>query len=160
MTPADTLDQLFRRQSNALILFRDLLLREHSALVKRDLEAINNCFAQHAHAINSLEILDHELQALLAHSGSKKLPQNIDHQLTNFPALQGSRLKTLWIELLALASVCRDLNAVNSKLVNAHRTNTESALRILKGQEATPNTLYSQDGKTSSSSPLSVIATV
>lgn len=160
MPPADALEQLLRRQTAALQLFRNLLVREHSALVARDIESINACFIEHAQAVSTLEALEYQLQPLRQQTGLKKLLPNIDAQLAAFPAPQRSRLKILWDELLALAAECRDRNAVNSTLVNAQRKNTESALRILKGQEASASALYAPDGKISNTSPLSSIATV
>lgn len=159
MHAADSIEKIFRLQQEAFAHFRDVLLRENAALMHRDFQAIDACFAEHAQCVTRLEKLDHEFKAMLARAGASHAARGVEQVLATLPTSYQSRLQLLWNELLALVTACQAQNEVNSRLVTISSLTTEAALRILKGQGSVPPATYSPDGKVSAHSTQSAIAT-
>ena len=160
MHVADAIETIFRYQIDAFAIFRDVLLREHTALTQRNFKVINDCVTEHAQCVAQLEKLDHDFKAVLKQASAAQEVKTVDHILATLPQIHRSRLQAQWAALLNLVAECRDQNAVNSRLINVNRLNTEAALRVLKGLASVPTATYSPDGKVSAPSTLSAIATV
>lgn len=158
MHVADSIEQTFRLHLDAFAKFRDLLLREHTALKQRNYQAINACFVEHAQLVDDLEKLDRSFKAALAKVGASHAAASVEIILAALPEFHRSRLQSMWGNLLSVAEECRDQSTVNHRLISLNRQSTEAALRILKGQITPPDNTYSPAGKVSATLPNAAIA--
>ena len=137
-----TLKALLERELAYTIDLAQLLQQEADTLASRaPVEKLEALSRNKQDMVHSLEGIAREREQLLKHAG-------IEDDLNQvIPRLNNVRLVALWENLLEQATQCRQLNQVNSLIINRNYENTLQALDILHGKTAGP-ALYTARGET------------
>lgn len=116
---------------------------EHSALTRRDMDALQETTAEKLHLSQQLESLEHRRTQLVAELGFGDDAASLGQCFDSLP--QANIFKRLWRQVLGNLEACRNDNLTNGGILEASRQHAEQALCILRGQSGSP-ALYSQAG--------------
>jgi flagella synthesis protein FlgN len=118
---------------------------ERSALTQRDLQALEKTTQDKIQHTQLLEQLDQQRQKLVAELGFATDADGLQHCLNSLS--RADTLKHLWQQILANIEACQTSNLTNGGILESGRQHIEHALRILRGESATPS-LYDPHGDT------------
>ena len=136
------LQALLERELAYTIDLAQLLQQEADILASRaPVEKLEELSRNKQDMVQSLEGIAQEREKLLKHAGIEGDFKQVISDLNNV------RLTALWENLLEHATRCRELNQVNSLIINRNYENTLQALDILHGKTAGP-ALYTARGET------------
>jgi flagellar biosynthesis/type III secretory pathway chaperone len=152
------LEDLLRRQLHAYARFRDLLHAEHRALTRRDRAALEQCIGERSYLVAELEALDQSFADLLRRHGVAVSPAAVRKLLDRLPRRGDPAPSDLWRQLLTVAAECRDQNALNGRIIDLNRQQTERVLRLLTGNGGGSAT-YAADGKVAHQKTPATLAT-
>ena len=119
---------------------------ERSALIERDLQALEMTIQDKIKHTRQLEQLDQQRQNLVSELGFATDADGLQRCFDSLPRTDA--LKHLWQQILANIEACQSGNLTNGGILESSRQHIEQALRILRGQSNTPS-LYNPDGDTS-----------
>ena len=119
---------------------------ERSALTRRDLQALEKTTREKIQHTQQLEQLDQQRQKLVSELGFAADADGLWRCLDSLP--RADALKHLWQQTLSNIEACQAYNLTNGGILESGRQHIEQALRILRGQSATPS-LYDPHGDTS-----------
>jgi len=139
--------QLLQRQIAVYTRFLDLLHEEQAALGHVQPDALEKLTAERARLVAALEAQEQEMRALFANAKIIFSARAVKQLFTTLAEPQRSQLAKLWRQLLAIAADCKQQNAVNSKIVDTRRQQTDRVLRILMGQTTLAGSTYAADGR-------------
>ncbi|MEA2078455.1 MAG: flagellar protein FlgN [Pseudomonadota bacterium] len=118
---------------------------ERSALTQRDLQTLEKTTQDKIQHTQLLEQLDQQRQKLVSELGFATDAEGLRHCFNSLP--RADTLKHLWQQILSNIEACQTGNLTNGGILEAGRQHIEDALRILRGQSATPS-LYDPNGDT------------
>jgi len=122
----------------------DCLESERTALIERDIDALEITTRQKLNCSQQLEQLETRRGALVESLGFKNTPDNLRHCFKTLPG--ANRLSNLWQRVLSNIESCRASNLSNGSILESGRQHVEQALCILRGQNTAPS-VYAQDGE-------------
>jgi flagella synthesis protein FlgN len=118
---------------------------ERSALTQRDLQALEKTTQDKIQHTQLLEQLDQQRQKLVTELGFATDVDGLQHCFNSLS--RADTLKHLWQQILANIEACQTSNLTNGGILESGRQHIEHALRILRGESATPS-LYDPHGDT------------
>ncbi len=121
------------------------LQSERNALVRRDMDRVQDSTAEKLRLSQQLEELEHRRERLVAELGFATDAEGLRACYNSLP--QAEHCQRLWQQILTDMEACRSGNLTNGGILEASRQHVEQALCILRGQSGTPG-LYSQAGDT------------
>lgn len=124
----------------------DTLDAERTALVQRDIAALESVVQKKIEYSQKLEELDRQRADILSGLGFGSDQDSIKRCFDALP--QTEQLTHLWQRVLDNISKCQTGNLTNGGILEAGRQQVDQALRILRGQQGAPS-LYSPLGETS-----------
>jgi len=151
---------LLQRQIAVYTRFLNLLQEERTALGQVQPDALEKLTAERARLTAALEALDQELRGLFTNAKIVFSGRAVKQLFTTLAEPQRSQLAKLWHQLLASAAECQKQNAVNSKIVDTRRQQTDRVLRILMGQTTLAASTYAADGRVQPGTASATLATV
>ncbi len=126
-------------------LLLECLESERTALIERDLDALEVTTQRKLDCSLQLEQLETRRSSLVESLGFENTPDGL---LSCFNALPcAGRLTALWQQILANIESSRSTNLGNGSILESGRQHVEQALCILRGEAGTPS-IYAQDGET------------
>lgn len=147
MNLAASLLQLLPRLIAVYTRFLDLLHEEQAAFSQTRPDALEKCTSERVRLAGVLEAHDQELRALFANEKLHVSSRAVKQLINSLAEPQRSQLAKLWHQLLELAAECKKHNAINSKIIDTRRVQTDRVLRILMGQTAPAGSTYAADGR-------------
>lgn len=139
-TLSHNIGQLF----DALIEFKNLLLKEAELLKSYDFETLPELLDHKSKLSGQIEQQFFTLTSCFDHPA----PQKLD-ALLNEPAFLGVQMpiQKSFIDLITLINECHDLNLVNGIIVQTLSNMNQVSLNILTGQTSSSGQIYSATGE-------------
>ena len=141
-----SLEDLLTREVHCTQCLLVCLEAERSALTRRDLQALEKTTRDKIAHTRQLEQLDEQRQKLISALGFATDAGGLWRCLDSLP--RADALKHLWQQILNNVEACQADNLTNGGILESGRQHIDQALRILRGQSATPS-LYDPHGDTS-----------
>lgn len=135
------LEKLLTEEKDLVVHFLDVLRKEQAALVEADAGILQMLGDKKLGLIDRLNQVEAGRIALIT------LPPGKDsmlHWLTQHPEESGAR--ALWLKIISLARVARQMHQMNGELIAMHLAKTNEALSVLI-QKQKDIALYSSDGQ-------------
>jgi flagellar biosynthesis/type III secretory pathway chaperone len=123
---------------------RDTLQAEHSALVEQDIDALLRAIDEKGAAVQELQRLDQQRDALCAEFGAVSGPEQMNAFLIS--SLNPAEIEAAWTRLLSLADECSLLNKANGAIIRVRKHHIEDGLALIRGSDP-ENPTYARDGK-------------
>ncbi len=139
------LESVLRQEAECTDSLRKALEAERSALVQRDVDALESAIQEKITHTQALEKLDGQRQEMVSGMGFASDAQGMMRCLVSLPGSAG--LTRLWQKVLRNIRECQTDNLTNGGILESGRHQVEQALRILRGQQGSP-TLYTPHGET------------
>ncbi|MEA3244191.1 MAG: flagellar protein FlgN [Pseudomonadota bacterium] len=140
-----SLEDLLTREIQCSERLLVCLQAERSALTQRDLQALEKTTQDKIQHTRQLEQLDQQRQKLVSELGFAEDAESLQRCLDSLP--RADALKHLWQQILTNIEACQTGNLTNGGILESGRQHIEQALRILRGQSASPS-LYDPHGDT------------
>jgi flagellar biosynthesis protein FlgN len=137
------LERLLTEEKDLVVRFLDTLRKEQAALVEADVGTLQPLSDRKLGLIDQLNRVEASRIALIS------LPPGKDSMLqwlTQHPEESGVR--ALWLKIISLARVARQMHQMNGELIAMHLAKTNEALSVLI-QKQKDVALYSSDGQSS-----------
>ncbi|MGM0594024.1 MAG: flagella synthesis protein FlgN [Pseudomonadota bacterium] len=142
------LTTLLQQEHEALSALVETLEREHALITQRQAAELEALASVKESQLNALNGLARQRSELLLRAG-------VSDDKAGFMSLlqddTSGELAELWQTIERQLHQCQDQNQINGQLLEANKKQAQELLALLLGRESGHNTLYDQQGNTSSS---------
>lgn len=146
-TSPEQFHTLLQQQISGAEELLETMQLENDALVKRDLEALQESAAHKSELSKTLEALGNKQKAFLEAHGQNNSPDGMDAYLASLPKAAHLALEQKKEQLLELLEKCQIQNLINGNIIAASKQSAETALSILRGQSPSENVMYTSGGQ-------------
>lgn len=142
------LNDLLHAEYDCAGQLQSVLTAEASALVDRDINALEALVREKNTLLQTLETLELRKKQVLEQAGLSSAPNQIEASIDDCD--ERGQLKRGWHLLLQRLARCQQQNRANGATLDSSRRYTQQALSILRGQTV-PVALYDPRGSNTSS---------
>lgn len=141
------LEKLLGEEKGLVVRFLDTLRKEQAALIEGDAAALKPLSDSKLALVEQLNRVELSRSSLTAIPSGGTGMHGMLQWLDRHPEESASR--ALWLKIISLARVARQMHAMNGELIAMHLAKTNEALAILV-QKQKDVSLYSSDGQSAS----------
>lgn len=134
----------FEHEFDSLQQLKDILAREHRALLDSDVAAIEALSAEKSALLTRQGELGHARQQLLRSAGLGDAPADVSAFVHGSP--DRAALAAVYARIAALVQQCRDDNRSNGRLIAQQQRRAQGALDVLRGAQSPGSATYSSSG--------------
>ncbi len=125
-SPAHSLHE----ENHAARTLLDLLKKEQAQLIAANIEGLTTLTEEKNRLVSEMAALAAKRHQALATAGYEAKESGMQAWLASMPS---ATISEAWNELLALATVAKELNRTNGLLIGKHLARNQNALNVLKG---------------------------
>ncbi|WP_426417618.1 flagella synthesis protein FlgN [Aestuariirhabdus sp. LZHN29] len=144
--PQRAILNLSLQDSKTVTTLHDILLKERTALEKRDAEALESLLGEKQTYIDQLNANAQRRSELLTELGFEHNRKGMSQYIATLPIEDQEELSTRWQELESTLEKCKELNLVNAKVLQHTRAAVDRLLTIYRGSAVKSVSLYGEDG--------------